>query len=106
MLVALLAFALARVALGHLGVEALLLLRREQGADALAPLLADGVVARAALGAQGAKLVARLVEHGLDLAGLLVRQAEVGAHPLEDVLPAVAALARVVAPGGAQAVSA
>src|SRR5437660_11094427 len=80
------AVVVACVMLCDFSVEALLLFGREQGAYALAPLLADGIVARAALGAERAVLVARLVEDGLDLAGLLVRQAEVAAHPLEDVL--------------------
>src|SRR5947209_19727196 len=81
------AVVVACVMLCDFSVEALLLFGREQGAYSLAPLQADGVVARAALGAERAVLVGRLGEDGLAVAGLLVRQGEVAAHSLAVVFP-------------------
>src|SRR5215207_1201839 len=76
----------AGVLLGGAGVEALLLSGVEQGADAGARRLADGVEARARLGAQGAVLVARLVEYLAHLGRLPLVEAQLAPHLLEHLL--------------------
>src|SRR5688572_29274916 len=97
----------AGVLLGDARVEALLLFGREQGADARARGLADGVEARARLGAQRAVLAVRLVEYLAHLGRLPLVEFEVAPHPLEDALGAAAAGAPALPRrAGAQAVGA
>src|SRR5205085_10934581 len=73
------------------GVELLLLLRRQERTDARARLQPRLFKARAQLRAQGAITLARLVEDGANLRGLLVGQVEIAAHGLEAFLRIVPA---------------